>query len=82
MSKGLNLYKSYNFRNKDPIIDEVRTLVNGTSYKEIHNASGVSVTTLHGWFNGKTRRPQYATIMAVVHAVGYRSRLVRSKKPV
>ena len=42
------LYLSYNFRNKDPIIDKLRTLVkdSGHTYKEIHEESGVTEGTL------------------------------------
>jgi DNA-binding phage protein len=75
----LKLYSSYNFVDKDPIIDKVRTLVNreGKSYREISEASGVTTSTMYNWFDGKTRRPQYATVMAVVHALGYRSVFVK-----
>jgi hypothetical protein len=80
MAKGkgngtLKLYTSYNFVDKDPVIDKVRTMVKreGLSYGKISGLSGVSDTTMRGWFEGKTKRPQYATVMAVVHALGYRS---------
>ena len=78
----LKLYSSYNFVDKDPIIDKVRTLVNreGKSYREISEASGVTTSTMYNWFDGKTRRPQYATVMAVVHALGYRSVLTKRAK--
>jgi len=70
----MNLYKSYVFRNKDPVIDETRTLVqdSGSSYAEISKDSGVSVTTLYAWFHGKTKRPQSASIEAVGRALGYK----------
>jgi len=76
---ALKLYTSYNFTDKDPVIDKVRTLVNreGLSYKEIHEKSGVTISTMYAWFEGKTRRPQYATVMAVVHALGYRTQFIK-----
>jgi len=76
---SLRLYSSYNFSDKDPVIDKVRTLVNREhmSYGEIHERSGVTVSTIRGWLDGKTRRPQYATVMAVVHALGYRSTFLK-----
>ena len=84
MAKGngkgaLRLYNSYNFVDKDPVIDKVRTLVKreGLKYSEIHKLSGVTVGTMHNWFEGKTKRPQYATVMAVVHALGYRAHFLR-----
>lgn len=66
-------YKSYNFREKDPVIDELRTLVRdaGASYREINNESGVSTGCLYGWFNGATRRPSHAAVAAVAGALGY-----------
>jgi DNA-binding phage protein len=76
---SLKLYTSYNFVDKDPVIDRMRTLVKreGLSYGEISGKSGVASSTMHSWFDGKTKRPQYATVMAVVHALGYRSVFVK-----
>lgn len=67
------LYKSYVFRDKDPIIDATRTIVQASkkSYAEIGEASGVSPTTLNNWFQGTTRRPQFCTINAVGRALGH-----------
>jgi DNA-binding phage protein len=67
-------YKSYNFADKDPIIDEIRTIVgaSGASYKWIEDMSGVTQSTLYAWFLGKTKKPQAATINAVLRALGYK----------
>ncbi len=72
-------YKTYNFVDKDPIVDLLRTIVNdtGMSYKEIADKSGVSQTTLSKWFYGDVKRPQHATVMAVMRAMGYDMKLVR-----
>lgn len=69
---ALRLYKSYNFVNKDPIIDAVRTARSdqNVSYRDVAEESGVSPTTLHNWEHGKTRRPQFATVSAVARALG------------
>lgn len=79
---ALHLYRSYNFVDKDPVIDRIRTIVEdeGLSYGEIHIISGVSATTLTNWFDGETRRPQYATIAAVTHSLGYKQEFVKSEK--
>lgn len=71
MAKGL--YKSYVFKDKDPIIDTVLTIVQDSklTYGEISDNSGVSSSTLNGWFNGATRRPQFATTNAVLRSCGY-----------
>lgn len=67
-------YKSYVFVDKDPIIDEVRTLIDtsGTNYSWIEEHSGVTAVTLRAWFYGKTRKPQAATVNAVARALGYK----------
>lgn len=74
------MYVTYPFRNKDPIIDIVRTCVdifattNNISFnKALHvlsKTTGVSVSCLYNWFYGKTMYPRFATVMAVVHATG------------
>lgn len=82
-ARSLVTYKSYSFIDKDPIIDQVRTLIadEGESYLQIHDMSGVSVSTLYNWFRGETRRPQYASVMAVVRSLGYDLQIVRAGKP-
>lgn len=74
----LKCYKTYNFRDKDPRIDEIRTMVEDrhASFEKIHTVSGVATATLYNWFHGKTRRPQNATMTAVEQALGYRRVLV------
>jgi transcriptional regulator with XRE-family HTH domain len=71
MGKGFT-YKSYSFVDKDPIIDEVRGVfdASGATYKSIEEDSGVTYQTMRNWFEGKTRRPQAATINAVLRALG------------
>ena len=80
MAKANRLYKSYNFVDKDPVIDKLRTIIKreGHSYSELSELSGVSVQTFYNWFDGNTRRPQYATIAAVIGALGYRISFVAS----
>lgn len=80
--RGLQLYRSYSFVDKDPVIDRIRTIVQdeGLSYGEIGTISGVSSGTLTNWFEGQTRRPQYATIAAVTYSLGYKQEFVKSKK--
>jgi transcriptional regulator with XRE-family HTH domain len=77
----LRLYRSYNFVDKDPVIDKVRTLVARENISRAHLArlSGVSVNALTGWFDGKTQRPQYATIAAVTTSLGYATRFVKAR---
>ena len=72
-------YKSYNFKDKDPVIDRMRTIVqdSGWSHQDIHNESGVSVGCLNGWFYGATRRPTYATLQAVAMALGHEFAVIK-----
>ena len=69
----LKPYKSYRFIDKDPVIDQVRTIVQDSelSYVEIHEKSGVSTSTLYNWFHGHTKRPQFCTVNAVGRACGH-----------
>lgn len=80
--RTINFYRSYNFTDKDPVIDSVRTIVQDedVSHADIHRMSGVTPGTLHNWFDGPTKRPQYATIAAVVRALGYDFKLVRTNE--
>jgi hypothetical protein len=75
-------YKSYNFIDKDPMIDEIRTIVehSGASYKWVNQESGVNANTIAKWFDGQTRRPQAATMNAVLRALGYKLGVVEDHK--
>jgi transcriptional regulator with XRE-family HTH domain len=68
------LYKTYSFKDKDPVIDRLRTMIQkeGLTYSEIAELSGVSVQTMYNWFDGAVRKPQYATVCAVAGALGYK----------
>lgn len=68
----MKLYKSYNFVGKDPVIDLVRGIVDESkmSYTRLHVESGVSIGTVRNWFFGDTKRPQFATVAAIVRACG------------
>jgi predicted transcriptional regulator len=67
-------YKSYSFIDKDPMIDQVRTVIMDThmTYKAIAEASGVTETTIRNWLDGAVKRPQAATFNAVLRACGYK----------
>jgi hypothetical protein len=69
----IQIYRTYAFKDKDPVIDKLRTLVDdeGEKHSKISEGTGVSTSTLHNWFHGPTRRPQHATIAAVASYLGY-----------
>jgi len=66
------LFHTYMFRDKDPAIDYLRTAKQraGVSDGKIASDSGVSPATLRNWFIGKTRRPQFATMVAAARGIG------------
>jgi len=72
-------YPTYSFRAKAPAIDDVRTAMreSGMTYREIHEASGVSISCIYQWLYGTTRCPTHAALMAVLRACGYDYKLVR-----
>ena len=74
MARGiLKPYKTYNFVDKDPIIDALRTAFEDTgikSYTKLSEITGVSATTYSNWFGGKTRRPSHATVVASARGMG------------
>lgn len=71
-TRGFIKYNTYLFKDKDPIIDEVRTTIadSGMTMREIHDSSNVSTSTLYNWLYGGTRRPQFCTIEAVFRSCG------------
>ncbi len=80
VTNGRGFYRTYQFRDHDPIIDLVRTSVADSelSKAEINRQSGVSTTSLHNWLSGKTRRPQFCTVAAVLGSTGIHSIDLRS----
>ena len=78
-------YRCYNFTNKNPVIDKVRTVLQdeGLYSKKkrhlLHQLSGVSVSTYDGWFEGDTKSPRHETIAATVAALGYEEQFVKAK---
>jgi|SRR6187401_1626707 len=77
----MHLYRSYVFKDKDPAIDKIRTIVQdeGVSEAQLHILSNVSVTTFASWFRGNTKRPQHATLAAAASALGYDWELQKKK---
>jgi hypothetical protein len=84
MARGyLRVYRTYNYVDKNPVIDKVRTLISGEGLiKElgiVHEISGVSTSTLDNWFNGTTRSPLHATVAAVITSLGYEETFTKKK---
>lgn len=66
------LYKTYSFKNKDPIIDLLRTALrdSGKSYWDVQRETNVSASCLWNWFEGETKRPSFAAVKAVAECLG------------
>jgi predicted transcriptional regulator len=67
-------YKSYSFVDKDPMIDQVRTIIqdSGKTYKHIAEDSGVNTGTIRKWLDGATKKPQAASLNAVLRSLGWK----------
>jgi hypothetical protein len=82
------IYKSYVFRDKDPAIDELRTVIadhfrgklSSKQLREIEEAGGPTQGCMTSWFFGTTKRPQNATLEAAGRAMGY-ERIWRKARP-
>lgn len=76
---SLRLYKSYMFKEKDPVIDELRTIaedyfgkrINNHDMTQITEAGGPSVACMRAWWLGDTKRPTSATVEAAGRAMGF-----------
>jgi transcriptional regulator with XRE-family HTH domain len=70
----IKIYRSYEHY-RDPVIDEVAAAIDKERLTKklgiVAEISGLSRTTLSKWLTGETRRPQYATVMACMGALGY-----------
>src|SRR5215467_3375129 len=83
MKRTIGLYRSYVFKDRDPVIDAFVALRADAkmSYAQVRNEGGPSTTTLSAWERGKTKRPQHATIAAAASAVGATGIMFNSGKP-
>lgn len=85
------LYKAYEFRDHDPVIDQLHTMMDDEGLKagKVAELSGLSTTTINNWFNRKitpthkpTKRPQFASVMAFTRSLGYDLRFVRPERSI
>ncbi len=72
MARGILRYKSYSFRDKDPIIDAFRTLRQDAqmTFGAITSEGGPPPNTMHNWEYGDVKRPQFTTIWAAARTCG------------
>jgi hypothetical protein len=76
---ALRLFKSYMFRGKDPIIDELRTMTQKASptgrlsnktLRQIEDDGGPTASCQRAWYFGATRRPNNCSIEAAGRTLG------------
>jgi hypothetical protein len=72
-------YKSYNFKDHDPVLDQIDRLYelagvltpNGVPrYTHIEEISGLRQGTLRNWRMRKVKRPQHAATKGLIRALG------------
>ena len=83
MKRTIGLYRSYVFRERDPIIDAFIALRSDAklSYSQVRKKGGPATATLSAWENGRTKRPQHATIAAAASAIGATGIMFGGGKP-
>lgn len=65
---GMNT--AYNFVDKDPICDLLRTACRLYTYQQVAVKSGVHANTLRAIFDGATVSPKYSTVARIVRGLG------------
>lgn len=66
------IYPYYLFKDHDPVIDEVMTLIEQREVPllKVAELSGVSLRTLRLWRDRETKKPHHASVAAVVRSLG------------
>jgi len=69
----LNRDRGYRFTDQDPVLAIVSRVItdSGWTLKAIENKCGVCSNTLSRWMDGRTKRPQNATVEMVLRTLGY-----------
>lgn len=75
------LYKTYRFKQSDPVLEVITTAIklSNQTMAQIAAHSGVSKNTLYNWQRRRTHRPQFCTVAAVAGALHQEFKLVRRR---
>jgi hypothetical protein len=69
------ILRTYRFIDKDPVIDELRTLVQDEGLYGrlgvVAELANLAPSTLHNLFHGETRQPRNSTVMGIATSLGY-----------
>jgi DNA-binding XRE family transcriptional regulator len=66
------LYRTYGYRlDRDPVMDLLKKARVEAKIKtaHVHRDTGVSTSAIYNWDNGKTVKPQFATVVAVARSI-------------
>jgi transcriptional regulator with XRE-family HTH domain len=67
---------------KDEIIGALKTMIRTDEHlnnNQVADISGVAPSTIANWFDGDTKKPQNATVMALTSTLGYLRRDYRNR---
>lgn len=82
----VKVLRTYRFLDKDPVIDKVRTVLQDRglygkkNMGKVAQLASLAPATLDNMFFGDTRKPQHATVMGIITAVGYEMQFVEARK--
>jgi hypothetical protein len=80
----MSVLRTYRFTDKDLVVDELHTILEDeglfTRLNHVAELASLHPQTLQNLFHGPTRRPQNATVMAIITSVGYERKFVRARK--
>jgi hypothetical protein len=77
-------FRTYRFTNKDPVCDEVASLVNEAGLRgrqhtgKIATLATLAKATVDALLYGATRQPRNSTVMAIATSLGYERRWQRT----
>lgn len=69
-------YQTYRFSGQDPIVAKTLRAAGAMSKAEIERKTGVTAGTLRNWATGKTKRPLFSTLNAVLRGAGKKFEIV------
>ncbi len=75
--------RTYRFTDKDPVCDELKTVVQDMglfkNLAHVADLANLHKSTVSNLFHGKTRKPQNATCMAILTSLGYKREIVKAR---
>jgi hypothetical protein len=78
------LLRTYRFIDKDPVCDECRTIINDEGLSKrlsiVATLANLHPSTVKNMLHGATKKPQNATVMAILTSLGYTRKIVKERK--